>query len=79
MHIVSVNAPLQMSNNQNSFVKTESTCGVYEVILDTFSPPKLRSGFLAAAKSLENLRPGFNFVILAVISILNERNSAINV
>jgi hypothetical protein len=48
-----------MSSYQHSFVKTESTCGVYEVILDSFNPPKLRTGFLAAAKSLENLTPGF--------------------
>ena len=48
----------QMSSNEHSFVKTESTCGVYEVILDSFSPPNLRTGFLAAAKSLENQTPG---------------------
>jgi hypothetical protein len=34
-----------MSSYQHSFVKTESTCGVYEVVMDSFAPPKFRSGF----------------------------------
>ena len=46
-----------MSRYQHTFVKTESTCGVYEVILDSYKPPKFRSGFVTAAKSLENADP----------------------
>lgn len=44
----------QMSTYEHSFVKTESTCGVYEVVLDLYEPAKLRSGFLTAAQTLQD-------------------------
>ena len=33
-----------MSKYEHLFVKTESVCGVYEVVMDQYNPPKLRQG-----------------------------------
>jgi hypothetical protein len=44
-----------MSTYEHSFVKTESTCGVYEVVMDAYKPPKFRDGFLAAVQGLVSL------------------------
>ena len=34
----------KMSKEEHLYVKTESVCGVYEVVMDQYKPPKLREG-----------------------------------
>jgi len=67
----------KMVNQSHLFVKSESTCGVYEVVLDPYKPPQMDEGFVAAAKSLEDIGNGeayLNFVQVYGTHLLYKTN-----
>ena len=55
----------KMVKEEHFFVKTESACSVYEIVMDPYNPPEMTEGFIRAAKTLEdknNYEAYLNFV-----------------